>query len=176
MIEDIESIIESLARKMADAIVVSLTEAKVEQPLAVLSMIYRKVSNYVPNLEPMTLADMEDAIQSWGEELNWELLFLPNGSGIKVKKQGMEVLLNQLTQEMDSAANYKLGTSMLRRAAFLLTTGRLNGKIEVSEDFVAYAIDWEGEGHAFEQILRDCGQKEDVIMEWKKKGWLYPTE
>jgi hypothetical protein len=161
---------------MADAIVSALLEAKVKQPLASLSLGYRSVSNYVPVLEPMTMADMEDAIQAYGEELDWEILFLPRAEGlIFVKKSEMEEQLKQLIDIMEGSQNFKIGRIMLRRAAFLLTRGKLDGKIAVSEDFVAYAIDWEGEGHDFEQILRECGQREEVIADWKKRGWIPPA-
>jgi len=162
---------------MADAVVEALVEKSVEQPLAVLSMGYRKVDNYVPILDARPLADREDAMQAWGEELDWELLFLSPAEDLILMERGeMEEPLQQLMQIMQSSEDYKPGTTMLRRAAFLLTTGRLNGKIAVSEDFVAYAIDWELEGHAFEQILRECGQREEVIMDWKKRGWMYPSD
>ena len=173
----VDALVERLAHQMADVVVETLMRNSVDQPLAALSMCYRRVSYYLPFLEVQSLADREGAKEAWGEELDWEQLFLPGGrSFIQIEKGEMEEPLQQLMQIMQNSENYDIGTTMLRRAAYLLTRGRLNGKIAVSEDFVAYAIDWEVEGHEFEQILRECGQREEVIMDWKKRGWIRPPD
>lgn len=73
---------------------------------------------------------------------------------------------------MDKEENFDLGTSMLRKTASLLTFHKLNQKIAVTNDFVAYAIDWELEGQEFEEILKDCGQSPKIIEAWKAKEWI----
>ena len=68
-----------------------------------------------------------------------------------------------------------LGRSMLRKAAYILTRNKLFGKLNITEDFTAYAIDWFIEGHSdahFEAILRECGVEAGVIEKWKQKGIL----
>jgi len=78
--------------------------------------------------------------------------------------------LQQLVQLMEQTSDYDIGTKMLRKAAWLLTRGRLEGKIPVSDTFVAYAIEWMLEGQEFEEILRECGQREEVIADWRARG------
>ncbi|MES1249046.1 MAG: hypothetical protein ABUL46_00100, partial [Chitinophaga rupis] len=171
---NIDSLVNDLARQMADAVVEALLKEKIEQPLASLELFYKSVSNYVPLLRPRSLADWEDLIAAYGEELNFELLFLPSGAEDTVKmRQGPWARpLQELMQIMEQEEDYSIGRKMIRKSAFLLTRGKLNGKIAVSGDFVAYAIDWESDGHEFGEVLRACGQSEEVISDWKKRGWL----
>ena len=53
-----------------------------------------------------------------------------------------------------------------------LPKNKLNGKVPVSDDFVAYAIDWEMDDEPFEEILLECGQTPEIIEEWKAQGLL----
>ena len=103
----------------------------------------------------------------------FENLFTPNYLNlIHIDDKDLARPLQQLQQIMEKEEDWNRGTKMLRKAAFLLTRGKLKGKIAVSEDFVAYPIDWELEGQEFEEVLRDCGQSDEVIRHWKDSGWI----
>ena len=162
-----------LSREMADSIVETLLKNNIEQPLATLELSYRSVTNYMPSLVPKSLAEWDDIIAAWGAEADFELLFIPSYETLlSMDAGGLEHPLQQMVQIMEQKDDYSLGMKMLRKAAYLLTRGKLNGKIAVSDHFVAYAIEWECEGHEFEEILRDCGLSEEVVTDWKIKGWI----
>jgi len=162
-----------LSREMADSIVETLLKKNIEQPLATLELSYRSVANYMPSLVPKSLADWDDIIAARGTEVDFTLLFIPGYETLlSMDAPALERPLQQLMQIIEQTKDYDLGRNMLRKTAFLLTRGKLNGKIAVNDNFIAYAVDWEGEGQEFEEILRDCGQSEEVIADWKKKGWI----
>lgn len=76
---------------------------------------------------------------------------------------------------MRSEDDWGLGTKMLWKTARILTQSKLFGKVQVTEDFAAFAIDWSLEGHddeEFEEILIECGVEVEVIKLWKQTGIL----
>ncbi|MDO6432934.1 hypothetical protein Q4E93_20160 [Flavitalea sp. BT771] len=169
----VEALVDGLSVLMADAVVGTLLRNNVEQPLALLELSYQGVIEYLPSLEFKTVADRDELIDEHGDAVDFELMFIPTYENmIVVENATFERPLQQLMQIMEQREDYDPGTKMLRKTAWLLTKGKLNGKIPVSDDFVAYAIEWMLESQEFEEILRDCGQSEEVIMNWKGKRWI----
>jgi hypothetical protein len=78
----------------------------------------------------------------------------------------------QFVQIIEREEKWDMGTAMLRKVAYLLTTGKMNNRIPVSDEFAAYAIDWESDMEEFEDILGECGVASSVIASWKDRGWL----
>jgi hypothetical protein len=105
-----------------------------------------------------------------------EIVFIPDYSNyLNVDRQPVENLFAQLEQMMDDESHMDLGRTMLRKAARILTRTKISGKMNVTEDFAAYAIDWSIEGHSdedFEEILEECGVQAVVIAKWKQEGIL----
>jgi hypothetical protein len=94
---------------------------------------------------------------------------------VRAETLPFEKLFAQLEQMMEERDDSNLGRIMLRKAAYLLTRDALFGKVKVSDDFAAYAIDWSIEGHSdarFEEILGECGVQVGVIEIWKQRGML----
>jgi hypothetical protein len=64
---------------------------------------------------------------------------------------------------------------MLRKAASILTTTRLLGRIPVDDEFLTYVIDESVEGDEpedFKEILLECGFTEELVTAWDERGWL----
>lgn len=165
-----ESLTESLAEAMARSVSETLADQNIEQPIAFLELSYHYADNYSPILVWHTAQDVADKVASN------EFDFIPDYSDtLQVETRPFEILFAQLQQMMQELNNSNLGRILLRKAAYLLTKNALFGKVNVSDDFAAYAIDWSIEGHSnesFEEILRECGVRADVIEIWKQKGIL----
>lgn len=158
---------------MAHSIIVSLLKHNIEQPICLLELNYRRADRHLPLIKTLSLSEKEEIIsQSEGSEV-FELLFITSSENyIDMDSHVFEQQLQQLVQLMEERENFDLGTNLLRKTASLLTLNKLGQKITVSDDFVAYAIDWEMEGQEFEEILKECGQSSKIIQEWKAKEWI----
>ena len=174
----IEDLIDNLAEKMSGSIMEALVKQDFEEPIVLLELFYKCVDRYVPLLKVRFLSEKEEIIQMNGDEgmegLDaFEMLFL-SGSGdlIIIDHEAVERPLQQLVQLMEAKSDYDPGTTMLRKTALLLTQHKLDAKVAVSDDFVAYAIDWEMEGQQFEEILLECGQTSQIIEAWRAQGLL----
>jgi len=168
---DPESLVESLARAMAISISETLVDQNLEQPIALLELSYHYADNYDPLLVWQTVQEVAEKLA------NNEFDFIPDyyGAAVQVEMLPFEKLFAQLQQIMEERDDSNLGRVMLRKAAYLLTRDALFGKVKVSDDFAAYAIDWSIEGHSnahFEEILGECGVQVDVIEIWKQRGML----
>ena len=175
---NVELLINDLAEKMSGSIIEALLKKGFEESIVLLELFYRNVDRYLPLLKVRFLSEKEEIIRMSDNEgiegLDpFELLFL-SGSGelIRVDHEAVERPLQQLMQLMEAKENYEMGTTMLRKTALLLTQHKMDGKLPVGDDFVAYAIDWEMDDQPFEEILLECGQTPEVIQEWKAKGLL----
>jgi len=165
-----ESLMESLAEALAALIVETIANQRLTKPIALLELSYHYADNYIPLLVCQTAQDVAKKIA------NREFVFIPDYSDYRnVEIKPIENLFTQLEQMMDDQSNMDLGCTMLRKAAYVLTRTKLSGKLNVTEDFAAYAIDWSIEGHSnahFEEILRECGVEAGVIGKWKREGIL----
>jgi hypothetical protein len=175
---NMDDLINNLAEKMSGSIIETLLKKGFEEPIVLLELFYRRVERYCPFLKVRFLSEKEELIRMSEDERKkgldlFELFFL-SGSGelINVDHETIERPLLQLMQLMDAKENFNPGTTMLRKTALLLTQNKLNGKLPVSDDFVAYAIDWEMDGRKFEEILMECGQTPEIIQNWRAKGLL----
>ena len=65
----------------------------------------------------------------------------------------------------------KESTDILREVAAALSHHDWTGKLNVTPDFVVFAIDWEMDGHDMAAVFEASVSKEQ-IEEWKEKGWL----
>jgi hypothetical protein len=165
-----ESLTESLAEAMARSIADILAKQDLIQPIALLELSYHYADVYIPLLVWKSAREVEE--QSAREAFDFINKY---HDAVQVEILPFEQLFAQLEQMMDERGNTGMGSTMLRKAAYLLTRNKLFGKVKVSDDFAAYAIDWSIEGHShadLEEILLECGLGEDVIETWKQKGML----
>jgi len=167
---DLAALIDKLASAMASAIVEVLTYQNIQEPIALLELYYHLGDNYHPILSWQSTKEIEEKIQ------RGDIPFINDkygGPGVDITPfEDLFVLLEQMMNEND---DMEPGSVMLRKACTILTEGKLFGKIEATEDFAAYAIDWSIEGHndeEFEEILSECGVTQDVIAIWRQKGML----
>ena len=165
-----KSLVESLAEAMAGLIVETLANRWLAKPIALLELSYHYADNYIPLLVCQTAEDIAKKIA------NKESAFIPDYNDyLNVEIKPVEHLFAQLEQMMDNESNMDLGRNMLRKTAYILTRNKLFGKLNVTDDFAAYAVDWSIEGHSdahLEEILTECGVEADVVRKWKQMGML----
>jgi hypothetical protein len=165
-----DALVESLAEAMAALTVEAISNQRLTKPIALLELGYHYADNYIPLLAYQSAEDVAEKIA------RKESAFIPDYSDyLNVEIKPIENLLAQLEQMMDDQSNMDLGRRMLRKAAYILTRTKLSGKLNVTEDFAAYAIDWSIEGHSdahFEEILIECGVEAGVMGKWKQEGIL----
>ncbi|MCW3106045.1 MAG: hypothetical protein JWQ09_551 [Segetibacter sp.] len=163
---------DNLSEKMAHSIVDQMVRLQIEQPLAVLQITYRCVANYHPSLNYVTDAEKQAILQTQQSEEIFTGLFISVENFIDLTDEGFESELQQFVQLMEAGEKWMAGTRMIRKTASILTRNKLEGRIKVSDDFVAFAIDWSIKHEGFAKILKDCGVKEETIKDWKKKKWI----
>ena len=165
-----ESIVESLAEALAELIVETISNRQLTKPIALLELSYHYADNYQPLLVYQSSEDVAEKIA------RKESAFTPDYNDyLNLDIKPIENLFAQLEQIMDDQSNTDLGRIMLRKTAYILTRTKLSGKLNATDDFAAYAIDWSIEGHSdehFEEILRECGVETVVIDKWKQVGIL----
>ena len=172
---DINKLAEEVSESMAEAIIETLLEANIEVPLSLVEITYQSVNEYLPLLTPRSLAFTQETSRNHMDEDIFDLIFLAteiSHAHIELNPAKFERSFRQFVQIIEREEKWDMGTAMLRRVAYLLTTKKLNNRIPVSDEFAAYAIDWESDMEEFEDILSECGVEGNVIASWKDRGWM----
>jgi hypothetical protein len=172
---NITQLSDEVAESMAAAIIETLLEADIEVPLSLLEINYKFITEYMPLLTPRSLAFTDEISREHMDEDIFDLIFLStevSHAYLHLNAGKFERLFRQFIQIIEREEKWDMGTAMLRKVAYLLTTGKMNNRIPVSNEFAAYAIDWESDMEEFEDILLECGVASSVIAAWKDRGWL----
>lgn len=172
---DIQSLMNTVAENMAVAIVDTLEEQEVETPLSLLELNYHYADTYIPSLSPRSVAVTKQISRQHPDEDIFDLIFLAtelDHAYLEVNREKFERPFTQLTKIISKEEKWDMGGLMLRKAAYILTTSKLFGRIPVGDEFAAYAVDWSAEMEDFEDVLRECGVTGAMIAAWKERGWL----
>jgi hypothetical protein len=166
---------EELVEKLAEAIVDTLAGAKAETPLSLLEINYHSIAEYIPSLSPRSQRFTADISRRHQDEDIFDLIFLATEMDhpyLPIEDEKFERPFRQFIQIIEREEKWELASGMLRKVAWLLTTNKLFNRLPVSDDFAAYAIDWESDMEEFERVLRECGVVPAVISAWQERGWL----
>jgi hypothetical protein len=153
----------TLSQRIAERIIDVLQRASFDSPLLVAELPYRDY--YIPSIVPGTQADMH-AMSDPGltvaiDEKRW----------IELPQESFAPEFTEFMQRIESSNTGELFTKMIREAARIVTeSGR--GQSWAAEDFVALAIDWEGEGGELPKVLKACGAGAKTLKNWRKRGWI----
>lgn len=130
-----------------------------------IELAYRAADRYHP---PLITVGLERDRSTLREP---DLTFRPLlGDGRTVDLPDPDALeaCRQLDQEVMSRGRWQLGTRMLREAAAQLTRHPWRGTLDVTDDFVAFAIDPEAD--ELEDALRASAPER--MAEWRARGWV----
>ncbi|SIO14386.1 hypothetical protein [Chitinophaga niabensis] len=165
-----ETLVESLSEALARSIAETLTRQVKELPVALLELSYHYGDNYIPYLVCQSAQEVATKLA------NGNSVFIGDyQDALDLEIESLEKLYAQLEQMMEDMGTGELGRKMLIKAARHLTRSKLFGKLQVTEDFAAYAIDWTIDGYGdgeFEKILLECGVEPTIIKLWKHTGML----
>jgi len=172
---DVQALMTAVAERLAEAIVDTLEEEGVEAPLSLLELSYHYADTYIPSLSPRSAAMTRMISRQHPDEDIFDLIFLAtelDHAYIDVNRAKFERPFTQLMAIISREEKWDMGSLMLRKVAYILTTQKLFGRIAVGEEFAAYAVDWSIEMEDFEDVLRECGAGSKAIASWKERGWL----
>lgn len=177
-----DMIIDQLAAALSIAVVDALiddrqkeaarsgTPESAAEPIGFVNLNYRYAESYDPTAGYQLVRTIEQDLE---EGIFDFYSFVREASDIDTAH--LEDLYAQLDQLMKEENDPGLGRKMLRKTAAILTSTQLHGRLPVSDDFGAMALDGSVEGHSaeeMEEILLACGNDPSTLSLWKRKGML----
>lgn len=173
--EGLERLSDRLAGLIARNIVDTLIDNEVNSPIAILQLGYQYAGHYWPSVVyALTAEEKQNAVSGKKGDI-WQDLFLPGVMLLTPNFRPIEEPMVQFLRQMEDKEDHDLGRRMLRKAASILTTTRLLGRIPVDDEFLTYVIDESVEGDEpedFKEILLECGFTEELVTAWDERGWL----
>ncbi len=160
---------------MVPAVVGILKEANIKEKLYCIELSYQGVLHHFPPAIIPGLESYRQGLVSSGKfEKKYEI-FAPVLQGedwfFEITDPDTLAACQQLEQEIQAGEKWDAATQILRQLAAELTHYDWSSILDVTPDFVVFAIDHEMEGDQLEAVLKESASKEQ-IREWKKKGWL----
>jgi hypothetical protein len=184
-----EMIIDKLAAALSVAVVDAIIEDRkkeatrsenpqcIDDPIGLVNLTYSYADSYYPQagyqLARTIKEDLVEGLFNFCSSVR-------EAHGIDTYHiQDLFAQLEQLMEEGDDdegdICGADLGRNMLRMTAAILVQTRLHGRLPVSEDFGALAMDTQVEGfddENIEEILIACGNDASTLSLWKEKGML----
>jgi hypothetical protein len=168
-----EHAVDDLAARLAALIIDTLVANNVQQPVALLNLSYRTIRSWIPTINPTSQADKAVVLENRrGKDVFGHLFIPPNYNDIDLDITRIERAWKQFFDYVERERRSNPGEQMLRKTARLLTLGKLDGKLAVADEFVAYALDGEFEINQLPRVLLECGLPETTLQEWKEKKWF----
>jgi hypothetical protein len=170
-----KSIREAATQRMIEAIVERLDAENINEKLCCIELSYQAVCHHFP---PSTILGLESDRRRLLDSGNPDAQYCVFAPALMGQMHWLEItdpdtleICSQLEQEIQAGSKWDTAARILRDVAAALTRHDWSGILDITPDFVVFAIDWEMEGDHLEEVLRACASK-DQVEEWKKKGWL----
>ena len=168
-----EHSLDDLANRLAALIIDTLVANNVQQPVALLDLSYRTIRSWIPTITPTSQAEKEVVLKNWEGKDVFQYLFIPpNDNALDLDIAPFERAWLEFFEHVNNEDRWRSGERMLRKTARLLTLGKLDGKLAVTGEFVAYALDGEFEINQLPEILLECGLPETTLLKWKENKWF----
>jgi hypothetical protein len=174
--ETFQSIRAAAVEKMIEAIIERLRTARITEKLYCIELVYQAGEHHFPPSIVLGLESRRQEILASTDSDTHCAMFAPimnarpdNGLWIEITDPDTLVHCQRLEQEIAVGEKWTTATRILRDIAAALTQYDWTGILDVTPDFVVFAIDHEMDD--LEAALRASASKEQ-IREWKKKGWL----
>jgi hypothetical protein len=162
-------------QKMIEAIIGRLRTENIKEKLYCIELSYRSVTNYFPPgiiLGPETYR--QNLLNSNNPEARYYVftpIFHRPEQWLQITDPDALEYCGLLEQEIQAKSRWETATNILRDVAAVLTRYDWTGILDITPDFVVYAIDHEMEGDDLGNVLSASASNEQ-LLEWKKKGWL----
>jgi len=148
-----------------------LLENNVKETLCYVVLNYQYCDNFWPSISLMTEEERQQAIDENTDYLFFSYDVYQHLSSKNENPKYLKEAFKEFTQKIEMNDNYEAGRKLLQKTARLLTKNKLQGLISVTDDFVAFPIDWtltEDIG----EILIKCGAKQNKVKQWKELNWF----
>lgn len=152
--------------QLVGAVAETVRAAAPDGPVYCLELSYQEIAQYFPPLITLGFERDRSVIREA------DLVFRPMLSGgrtLELPNPDSLAACRQLDQEGRGGGDWRLGERMLREAAVALTRHDWSGIMDVTADFVAFALD--PEMTELEDALQASAPAES-IADWKSRGWL----
>ena len=159
-----------LAEMFCDYIISALQKQTFNGPLFSVELAYQYCYSYYPNPVVITGRQKEQAIADGSDNLFSQGEFITISGNIA---EELQKLYTEFYQRIDAADNFEAGRKMLIQTASQLTSTKLKGTIPVTDDFIAFPIEWELEGDELKKILLKCGAPKENVKQWELYGWIW---
>ena len=160
---------------MVEAIVQKLRATNIKERLYCIELAYQTASHYFPPAIIPGLESYRQGLLNSADRDARYYLFAPALQGkdwfLEIDDPDVLEICEVLELEIDAHEKWTTATQILREVSAALTHYDWTNILEVTPDFVVFAIDPELEGDQLERVLRASASKEQ-IRDWKKKGWL----
>jgi hypothetical protein len=174
--ETFKSIRAAATQKMIAAVVERLRAAHITEKLCCVELSYRAVEHYFPpNIVLGPESHRQQLLDSGNPDARY-YIFTPvlqahpdNILWLEISDPDTLEACQRLGQEIQTGEKWTTATRILREVAAALTQYDWTGILDITPDFVVFAIDHEMDD--LEAALRASATPEQ-IREWKKKGWL----
>jgi len=170
-----QSIREAATQKLIKAVIERLRAAHIDERLYCIELGYQALNYHFP---PWIVPGLERYRQDLVSSSNPDVRFFIFSPALQGKERSLEItdpdtleICQLLEQEIQVGKKWDTATRILRDVAAALTHHDWTGILDITPDFVVYAIDHEMEGHDLEGVLSTSASHEQ-IQEWKGKGWL----
>jgi hypothetical protein len=169
------SIRQAATQKLIESIVQRLRAENISEKLCCINLFYQSGSSHFPPTIFLSRdADRQKLLASNNPEAKY-YIFNPGLIGepwyLEITDPDTLEICSQLEQEIQSDQKWDAATGILREVAAALTHFNWSNILNITPDFVVFAIDWEVEGDRLADVLRTSASK-DQLREWKAKGWL----
>ena len=167
---------DQVAAQIANAIAESISSSDIKSPIAIMQLSYQEVGNYEPFVTVITDEDQKTILENLPKDDLLEELFITGRQELNIDSSKFERLLTAFMNKVEESENYDLATNMIRKAAYLITTQKLTQKLNLSDDFIAFAVDWSLIPDDLPQMMLECGMTPERLKWWQSKGVLLPDE
>jgi hypothetical protein len=161
---------DELAEMFCDYIISALEKQSFDSPLFSVELSYQYCYTYYPNPVVITGRQKDQALADGNNDLFTQGEFITIAENTNEELQKLYV---EFYQCMEAADNFEAGRKMLIQTAKLLTSTKLKGCIPVTEDFIAFPMEWELEGGELKKILLKCGAPKAHVKQWQQYGWIW---
>jgi hypothetical protein len=169
----LQELSEQVSQLLAADIIATIVATAPTSPLAIVELNYQEVGSYLPLLQIISDADWKKSAAQYGEEKLLEQVILSGDHPLTtVSFNASERMMTAFIGEIEKSGNYEIAREMMHRVARYLTTGQLDKQVAVSDQFIAYAVDWSMAPENVGEILVDCGMPEVQLKDWEKRGIL----
>jgi len=164
---------EQVSQLLAADIVATIVATAPKSPLAIVELNYQEVGSYFPLLHIISDAYWKKRAAEYGEEALLEQVILSGDHPLTmVSFDTSERLMKAFIGEIEKSGDYAAARKMMYSTAWHLTTSQLNKQVAVSDEFIAYAVDWSMAPENVGEILVSCGMPEAQLQDWQKRGIL----